>query len=120
MTTYYNRSEIQASMSMLVEEYLKECSNCEQLPEDFKDLLKHNFNANFVHFNPATNAIEIGVENPESVSAYPEIQVMSFPLNSDKSWVDNSFRAGKNDLAFYGRLLNRKKTIYQEAEVVVM
>lgn len=120
MTTYYNQEEIKSSMKKLVKEFLDVCKECEELPEDFVDLVKHNFLAKFVCYNNKTKNIEIGVEDFSKDSLYPEIKVYKFPILSNKKWVENSFRTGRNDLDFYGRLLNRKKLNNHNAEVIVM
>ena len=119
MTTYYNKSELQNSMKLMVDNYLKECKNCKELPQDFVDLIKHNFLAKFVCYNQEKNTIDVGVENNDSLSPYPDIQVYSYPVNS-KEWLNESFKDGKNDLDFYGRLLNRQRESAKNADVVVM
>lgn len=120
MTTYYNQEEIKSSMKKLVKEYLDFCKKCEELPEDFIELVKHNFLAKFVCYNNQTKNIEIGVEDYATNSLYPEIKVYKFPISSNKKWVENSFRTERCDFQFYGRLLNRKKLNNHDAEVVVM
>ncbi|MGB8703805.1 MAG: hypothetical protein WCD31_02125 [Gillisia sp.] len=119
MTTYYNKSELHHSMKLLVENYFKECTNCKELSQDFVDLIKHNFLAKFVCYNQEKNTIDIGVENNESLSPYPEIQVYSYPVTS-KKWLEESFKNDKCDLDFYGRLLNRQNAAAKNADVVVM
>lgn len=119
MTAYYNQTEIIAAMNQLVSDYLNECRQCEELPEGFVELIKHNFLAKFVCFNRDTKSIEIGVEESSPDALYPEIKVYKYPLNSNRRWVEKSFKSGKNDLAFYGRLLNKKQS-YNDVDVVVM
>ncbi len=119
MTTYYNQSEIKASMKKLIDVYLEECKQCNELSQDCIDLIKHNFLAEYVCYNKATNTIEVGIEeNKGDEEFYPEIKVYRYPLNSNKKWLERSFKDGKNDLAFYGRLLNRTITD-KEAKVVL-
>ena len=123
MVAYYNQNEIKVAMSALIQEYLKTCKNCEELPEDFVDLIKHNFLAKYVSYNAKTNSIEIGIEqsNGSSLSAYPKIKVFNYPLTEKKNdWLDKSFKTSKPDLAFYGRLLNKRNSISENADVVVM
>ena len=119
MTAYYKQTEIIAAMNQLVKDYMKECKECNELPEGFVELLKHNFLAKYVCFNEATQSIEIGVEDTSSDGLYPEIKSYKFPLNSKKRWIEKSFKTGKNDLAFYGKLLNRKQS-YNDVDVVVI
>ena len=120
MTTYYYREEIRTGMKVLVDEYLKDCTNGKQLSEDFTDLIKHNFLAKFVCYDKTNNTMEIGVENFSSNSSYPEIKIYTYPLNSKNDWLDNSYKTGKNDFAFYGRLLNRKKDNQKNSKIVII
>lgn len=120
MTTYYNQDEIQASMKKLVKECIKECRECEELPEDFVELIKHNFLAKFVCYNSKTENIEIGVEDFSEESLYPKIKIYKFPISSNKKWVERSFRTEKNDFEFYSHLLNRKNLNNRDADVIVM
>lgn len=121
MTTYYNQNEIRTAMNNLVQEYLEECINCQEIPADFIDLVKHNFLAKFVHYNPTTNAIEIGIKDYNSdEDSYPEIKVYSYLIDKKNQWLKKSFSKEKEDLAFYCRLLNRKKSFSKDAEVVLM
>lgn len=119
MTAYYKQTEIIAAMNQLVEDYLRECKQCETLPSGFIDLLKHNFLAKFVCFNQKTKTIEIGVEDSSPDALYPQIKIYKYPLDSGKRWVEKSFKTGKNDLAFYGQLLSRRQS-YKDVEVIVM
>lgn len=121
MTTYYNQNEILLTMKALIKDYLKESLKSKELSEDFIELIKHNFLAKFVYFNPLKNVIEIGVEDPNSeYDSYPEIKIFSYPLDGKTSWLDGSIKKDKNDMAFYGRLLNRKNLLFKDAEVVVL
>jgi len=121
MTTYYNKFEIEAAMKVIVEDYLKDCIETEELSEDFIDLIKYNFLAKYVSFNKEEKAIEIGVEDLNATySHYPLINIFSFPIEKSNEWLDDSFKSENCDLAFYGKLLNRKKYNYRDAEVVVV
>jgi len=124
MVAYYNQKEIKNAIKDLMQDYLKTCTSCEELPEDFIDLIKHNFLAKYVSYNAVTNSIEIGIEDanePSSLTAYPQIKVYTYPISDKKNkWLDKSFKKSKPDLAFYGRLLNRRSSIYKRADVVVM
>ncbi|MFO8147538.1 MAG: hypothetical protein R6U03_09140 [Gillisia sp.] len=121
MTTYYNQNEILLTMRLLMKDYLNECLSNKKLSEDFIDLIKHNFLAKFVYYNPMKNVIEIGVEDPDSkTDSYPEINIFSFPVAGKTSWLDESLKKDKNDMTFYGKLLNRNKRLFKDAEVVVL
>lgn len=122
MTTYFNKSEIEASIKILASDYLKDCIKCDRIPEDFVDLLKYNFSAEYVYFNTRSKQIEIGVEDFKTqTSHYPVINVVSFPVSETKNkWLEKSFKNQTNDLVFYGKLINRKKYSHKNAEVIVM
>ncbi|CAM4262245.1 hypothetical protein [Gillisia hiemivivida] len=121
MTTYYNKFEIEDAMKVIVEDYLKDCIECEELPEDFIDLIKYNFLAKYVSFNKEEKAIEIGVEDTTVTdSHYPVIEIFSFPIEKSNKWLDNSFKYENDDFAFYGKLLNKRKYNHSDVEVVVL
>ncbi|MFO7721010.1 MAG: hypothetical protein R6W85_11280 [Gillisia sp.] len=120
MTTYYQPAEIKMSIKKLVDVYLADCKKCEELPPDFTELIKHNFLAKFVYYNKSNQTIEIGIEdNAGDGDFYPQILVYKHKLKSRNKWLDRSFKNGSNDLAFYGKLLNRSK-MNQEAQVILI
>lgn len=118
MTTYYKQTEIKAAIDQLADDFLKECKRCEELPEGFVDLIKHNFLAKFVCYDKETKTIEIGVEDNSPDALYPKIKVYKYSLNS-KTWIRDSFKNDLNDLHFYGRLLNRNRSS-RDADVILM
>ena len=122
MTSYYNKFEIETAMKQIVADYLKECIECEELSEDFVDLIKYNFLAKYVSLDKTKQIIEIGIEDTSvATSHYPVIKIFSFPLDEfENKWLDNSFKNEKEDLTFYGKLLNRKKYNHRNMEVVVL
>jgi len=121
MTSYYNKFEIQSAMKVIVADYLKECIECEELSEDFRDLIKYNFLAKYVSFNKEQKTIEIGIEDTNTNNShYPIIQISTFPIERSNKWLKDSFNYQIDDLAFYGKLLNRRKYSYRDAEVVVL
>lgn len=119
-TTYYYQEEIRTGMKVLVDEYLKDFTNFEKLPEDFTDLIKHNFLAKFVYYNKLDSSVEIGVEESSVSSPYPEIKVFVYNLSSGIDWLDKSFKTGKTNLAFYGKLLNQRRSFLKDAEVIII
>lgn len=122
MTSYYNKLEIETAMKHVVAEYLKECIECEELSEDFVDLIKYNFLAKYVSLDKTKRIIEIGIEDTSTpISHYPVIKIFSFPLDEfENKWLDRSFKNEREDLTFYGKLLNRKKYNHRNMEVVVL
>lgn len=120
MTTYYKKAEIKTSIKTLVDVYVADCKRCEELSPDFIDLIKHNFLAKFVCYNKSNQTIEIGIEdNAGEDDFYPKILVYKHKLNSRNKWLDGTFKDGLNDLAFYGKLLNRSK-MSREANVILI
>lgn len=116
MTAYYNQSEIKKFMKNEIKQYLKDCISGKKLSEDCKNLIKYTFLATFVSYNEADKTIEIGIEDTTSDSSYPDIKVYTYPVDSVTDWLTRSLKFGKNDLAFYGKLLNKKRS----SDIVVM
>ncbi len=119
MASYLKTEEIKTALRLLVNQYIEECKTCEEIPQDFIDLLRHNFLAKYVFYNKANKTIEIGVNEGSSPSGYPNIKVFSFPVNKAPEWLDKSFKNEKNDLEFYGKLLNRNKIISSSELVLI-
>lgn len=119
MTSYLNETEIQASLKVLVQQYVEECENCNSLPKEFIELIKHNFLAKFVYYNCNEKQIEIGVDESYSPETYPEIKVYTFPVSKAAEWLDKSFKNEKGDLEFYGKLLNRKE-LFSASDMALM
>lgn len=119
MASYLNTNEIRLSLKQLVKQYVEECETSEKLPEEFISLIKHNFLAKYVYYNKEKKQIEIGIDESNSPETYPEIKVYKFPVQKSTKWLDKSFRNGKIDLEFYGRLLNRNE-ILSSSEIVLM
>lgn len=107
MPAYLNSEEFKASLNALVKRYVEESINSGELPQDFVELLKHNFFAKYAYYNAKERTIEIGVnENTGPVSPYPPLTIYSFPID-DTNWLINSFKPGAFHLEYYGRLLSR-------------
>lgn len=119
MASYLNTNEIRISLRQLVKQYVEECETCQELPDEFISLIKHNFLAKYVYYNKEKKQIEIGINESNSPDAYPEIKVYKTPVNKAVKWLDSSFRARQNDLEFYGKLLNRNE-IFDSSDVVLM
>lgn len=120
MTTYYNQEEIRIAMNGLAKNCLKDCLRDNKPSEDFIKLIKHNFLAKFVYYNKLDRSVEIGVEQSSVSSTYPEIKVFVFNLTSGIDWLEKSFKTGKTNLEFYGRLLNRRRSFLKNAEVRII
>lgn len=110
MTLYVNQNEIQASLKVLVKQYIEECEQCQELPKEFVSLIKHNFLAKYVYYNKAKKHIEIGIEASNSPETYPDIKIYKFPIKKASDWLEKSFKTGEADLQFYGKLLHKSAT----------
>lgn len=119
MASYLNTNEIRHSLQQLVKQYVEECETCQELPEEFISLIKHNFLAKYVYYNKQKKQIEIGIDEADSPETYPEIKVYKIPVSKATKWLDRSFRDQKSDLEFYGKLLNRNE-IFNSSDVVLM
>ncbi|PRX44836.1 hypothetical protein [Salegentibacter salegens] len=119
MASYLNTNEIRVSLKQLVKQYVDECETCQELPDEFISLIKHNFLAKYVYYNKQKKQIEIGIDESDSPDTYPEIKVYKIPVNKAVKWLDGSFREQQNDLEFYGKLLNRNE-IFNSSDVVLM
>ncbi|UJH91588.1 hypothetical protein LZ575_02420 [Antarcticibacterium sp. 1MA-6-2] len=109
MAAYLNSEEVQDSLDALVKQYVEESINKEVLPQDFVELIKHNFFAKYAYYNVKDKTVEIGVnENSGPVSPYPPLTVYSYPIE-DIEWLSNSFKQGAFHLEFYGKLLSRSQ-----------
>ena len=107
-------------MKGLAKNCLNDCLRDNEPSEDFIDLIKHNFLAKFVYYNKSDKTVEIGVEQLSVNSTYPEIKVFVYNLASGIGWLDKSFKTGKTNLAFYGKLLNQSKFLSKNAEVIII
>lgn len=105
MTSYQNRSQIQQELQNLLPHQISECKECDEVPPALEELIRHNFNAAFVCYDKKTGHIEVGVEEKEDVTSYPEIVVHKFPLSEIPKKLKKTFRKSDLDLHFYARLL---------------
>ncbi|GHA30935.1 hypothetical protein GCM10007103_10600 [Salinimicrobium marinum] len=120
MAIFLKSGEIKSTLGALVKYYIQECNTTGQIPQEFIELIKHNFLAKYVYFNKKDHAIEVGInESKRRTTLYPEIKIYSFPLDQTTDWLEESFKSGKADLEFYGKLINAN-TGYDSMEVVVV
>lgn len=105
MTLYQSRSQVQSELQRMLPHQIEECKECDELPPALERLIKYNFAAAFVCYDKKTGMIEVGVENQEKVSTYPEITVHKFKLDEIKAQLQKTFRNSDHDLKYYGKLL---------------
>ncbi len=118
MVVYLKPQEIHKSLSLLVVKYIEDCEKTQLIPQDFVELIRHNFSAKFAWYNPLEKTIEIGVNEPKIPGfGYPQIKVYSYPINQT-TWMERSFKFEDFDLSFYGKLLNGQRS--KNTEIVVL
>lgn len=105
MISYQSRNQIQLELHKLLPHQIEECKECDKLPAALEELIKHNFQATFVCYDKKTNTIEVGVEEQEEITSYPQITVHKFKLEEAVSQLTQTFRKSDQDLKFYGKLL---------------
>ena len=105
MISYQSKNDIQNQLRNLLAYQIKECRECDELPQALEELIKHNYQATFVCYDKQSDCIEVGVEKEEEITAYPEIKVHRIPLEKAVAKLGKSFRSSDQDLKFYGRIL---------------
>lgn len=105
MISYQSKNNIENQLRNLLPYQIKECRECNQLPPALEELIRHNYQATFVCYDKKTNCIEVGVENEEEITAYPEITVHKIPLEKAAARLGKTFKSSDQDLKFYGRIL---------------
>ncbi len=119
MAIFLKSGEIKSTLGALVKHYVEECNTTGEIPQEFIELIKHNFLAKYVYFHKKDNRIEVGInESKHRAGMYPDIKIYSFPLDQT-GWLEGSFKTGKADLEFYGKLINAN-TSFNSMEVVVV
>lgn len=111
MAAYFNTDELKKSMGQLIKAFINECEECDTLSQDCIDLIRHNFMAEYAVYNAQEKSIEVGIDVSNDSSSYPELEVYTIPLKDAEIRLDNSFRQNREDLEFYGKLLNKSKGI---------
>ena len=104
MVSYQSKHDIQNQVRNLLPHQIKECRECDELPQALEELIKHNYQAAFVCYDKRSGCIEVGVEKEEEITAYPEIKVHKIPLEKAVFQLSKSLRTSDLDLKFYGRL----------------
>ena len=120
MTTYQNRNEIQEKLKEMLPEQVAECKRCDELPAALEQLIKHNFQAEFVCYQKKSNTVEVGVQVNEDEMSYPQIKTYSFKLEETISWLGKTYRNDERDLNFYGKLIAGNAAENEVDEVVLV
>lgn len=119
MATYLKEEEIRVHLDRLMDKFSEECRTTGEINPDFAQLIKHNFYAKYVHYDPSTEMVEIGInESKVRNPGYPEIKVYHYALSETKQWLGKQFRNNTFDLEFYAKLISRDQT--SNPDVIVL
>ncbi len=120
MISYQSKNDIQNQVLNLLPHQIEECRECDKLPASLEELIKHNYQASFVCYDKKSNSIEVGIENEEKISTYPEIKVRKIPLGEAVSQLRKTLRSSDSDLKFYGKILAGYSSSSQIEDVVLV
>lgn len=119
MESYLTTAEFKKSLEALVKLYVQQCLDQGVIPEDFKELIKHNFYAKYAVYNKEHQKVEIGVNEAKGQSStYPAIATYSFSIFKTDEWLWDSFKSGPFHQNFYSRLLKNKRDAIRNRLVV--
>ncbi|WP_029034131.1 hypothetical protein [Salinimicrobium terrae] len=111
MTTYVTKGEIRFLWKTSLNIMIAECRINKKVPEGLIELIKHNLYVKYVCYNPATDSIEIGVnESMQRTATYPIIKVYQFPLNEVEDRLKDSYQTKRGDLEFYAKIFKGKSS----------
>lgn len=120
MTSYQSRKMIHERLEEMIPEQVSECKECDKLPQPLVDLIMHNFQAKYVCYHKKDNTVEVGVEEQESMLAYPNIKSYTFRLEEAVSWLGETFRSDEQDLKFYGKIIAGNGNYNQIDDVILV
>lgn len=119
MATYLKEEEIKTLLDDLIDKYVAESKVTGKLVSDFVELVKHNFYAKYVHYDPASQMVEIGInESKVRTPGYPEIKVYHYDMADAKIWLGKKFQNNTFDLEFYAKLISKDQDT--DSEIIVI
>ena len=104
----------------MIPEQLNECKECDELPTVLQELNMHNFQAKYVCYNKEDRTVEIGVEEQDSSSSYPDFTIHTFRLEELGLCLTNTFLTDDRDLKFYATLIAQNGSSNKIDEVVLV
>ena len=106
MTAYLTEYEIKNGLKTLVKQYVENCENCQQLSDEFVELIRYTLKAKYANYNQETRTIQIGVKQENRNSFYSDIKVYSYSLKEAEKELDKNFSnyQGK-ELVYFGKFL---------------
>lgn len=118
MTSYLHKAQISESLQLIIKQAIEECKESNEVPQDLKEIILHNFNAKFVHLNCEEKTLEVGVEKEDALSLYPKLVTYTYSLDKT-SWLKESIKESENDLEFYGRIIARNRGMDENTRVIL-
>lgn len=119
MATYLKEEEIKTLLGGLIDKYVEESRMAGKLIPDFVELIKHNFYAKYVHYDPASEMVEIGInESKIRTPGYPDIKVYHYDISESRKWLGKKFQNTNFDLEFYARLIGKDQDA--DSEIIVI
>lgn len=120
MTAYQSKNQIQAELEENLPQQIAECIENDELPAPLKELILHNFQADYVCYNKENGSVEIGVEKESSRSGYPEMETQTYKLKDAASWLDKTYGSEEQDLKFYAKIIARNGSENRIDDVVLV
>jgi len=119
MATYLKEDEIKTLLEGLIDKYIEESRATGKLIPDFAELIKHNFYAKYVHYDPVSDMVEIGInESKVRTPGYPDIKVYHYDIAEAKKWLRKKFQNTTFDLEFYAKLIGKDQDA--DSEIIVI
>lgn len=119
MATYLKEEEIRVQLERLIDKFVKESRTTCHLNPDFTELIKHSLYAKYVHYDPDTEMVEIGInESQDRTQGYPDIKVYHYALSETRQWLMKQFRSTIYDLEFYAKLISRDQDSDPDVKVL--
>ena len=119
MATYLKEEEIKTLLGELIDKYVDESRVSGKLVPEFIELIKHNFYAKYVHYDPASEMIEIGINEAKvRTPVYPDIKVYHYDISESRKWLSKKFQNTSFDLEFYAKLISKDQD--SDSEIIVI
>ena len=119
MATYLKEEEIKTLLGELIDKYVDESRVSGKLVPEFIELIKHNFYAKYVHYDLASEMIEIGINEAKvRTPGYPDIKVYHYDISESRKWLSKKFQNTSFDLEFYAKLISKDQD--SDSEIIVI
>lgn len=120
MTAYQSKNQIHSELEEILPQQIAECMEKDELPTPLKDLILHNFGAEYVCYNKEDGSVEIGVEKENATAGYPEMLIKTFKIRNAGTWLPKTYGTEDRDLKFYAKIIARSGSGNRVDDVVLM